>query len=279
MAASVIYCGGFDLATYGSVSINWTDASGAHVLPGSVGKFTIGAAGLTMYTATSAASIAEYAHDFVAELVAGMDALTAQTVTGSFSPVTGLVTLACTGGLFTLSFVGAPGARMKALLGFTGAITGATSYTGPSHPYFCIRPNKPCVSGSVPPVKQSGRTNVKQTSDASRYRLAPITIPQVASWRHDFEPKAMVDRVWFDAGHSSDAALNVYTWEDLWDDYGDQRNPIFAIWYYDNGTIEYLAFDLTNDVYDRATHDRMFPKDDLRFKVMIAASLRARHVV
>src|SRR5690349_15191144 len=146
MAASVLYCGGFDLDQYGDVSINWTDASGAHSLTGTGGKFTIGPVGLTMYTATAAASIAEYAHDFGAELVTGMDALTAQTVTGSFSEVTGLVTLACTGGTFTISFVGDSGARMQALLGFTGAITGLTSYTGASHPIYCIRPALPCVT-------------------------------------------------------------------------------------------------------------------------------------
>ena len=269
MAASVLYCGAFDLDDYGSVTINWTDTGGPWSVTVSTGIFVHGSVGTTLGETAYA--------DFIAYLVAAMDAATPRTVTGSFSETTGLVTLACTGGTFTISFVGAAGTRMKYLLGFHGTITGAATYTGSHHPLYVLKPYLPCVTAYTAPFKESGRSITKRTIDGTMYTLKPATIMRLASWRHDFEPKAMVDRDYFD-GVALAAALNKYTWQDLWDDFGTHRLPIFAIWYSSDAVpvIEYLCFDLMVDDYEKSTHDRMSPRDDVRHKVMISASIRSR---
>ena len=274
MAGYVTYCGAFNLAGYGSVEIDWTDASGVHngVVSLTTGTYVHGTIAATM-------SVSGYTN-FIATLVAAMDAATAQTVTGSFSETTGLMTLACTGGTFDITFPGAAGTRMKALLGMPGTVTGSTSYTGTVHPVYVIKPLYPCVSGNPNPSREKGRTATKSTSDGSMYRLAASTIRKLSSWTHLYEPKGMCDRTWYDQVGPGGSGLNRYTWEDLWDDYGDHVLPIFAAWYSSasTGEIEYLCFDLTTDVYDDTTHARMRANDDTRWRITVAASLRAREV-
>jgi hypothetical protein len=266
----ITYCGAFDSTAYGSCDIAWTDASGAHTITLTPGTYLAGPHAVSMGVAGIG--------DFTATLVAQMDAATAQTVTGGFSETTGLITLACTGGTFTLSFPGAAGLRMQALLGFNGAITGLTSYTGSNHPLYVLKPYLPCVTAYGGPAKESGRSTTKSTSDGSMYTLKPATIRRIASWRHDFEPKSMVDRDVFDNISYPESLKNSYTWEDLWDDYGDHRLPIFAIFTADDNSVETLCFDLTTDDFDKTTHAQMSSRDDVRWKVMIAASIRARSV-
>lgn len=206
-----------------------------------------------------------------------MDAATAQTVSGSFDFTTGFVTLACTGGTFSFSFVGASGGRMRALLGFNGSsFSGQTSYTGTFHPVHTMRPYLPCVSGRDGPSKEPGRSVVKRTSDGTAYVLKPATIIRLDAWRHDFEPKTAVDRDWYDT--ASSATANRYTWEDLWDDHGDLRHPIWVVFVGDLGD-EYLAFDLMEPDYTKVTHKRMGPRDDVRFAVMFAVSIRERVLI
>lgn len=270
MTTYVTYCGAFDSADYGSCDIAWTDAAGAHTVTLTPGTYVAGSHAVAM----SISGIG----DFIATLVAQMDAATAQSVSGSFSETTGLITLTCTGGTFTLSFPGAAGVRMKALLGFNGAITGLTSYTGSNHPLYVLKPYLPCVTAYGGPAKESGRSTTKSTSDGSMYTLKPATIRRLASWRHDFEPKGMVDRDVFENVSNANTLLNVYTWEDLWDDYGDHRLPIFAIFTADDASVETICFDLATDDFDKTTHAQMSPRDDVRWKVMIAASIRARVV-
>lgn len=275
MAASVLYCGAFDLAAYGSVTIDWTDTSGAHSVTLSSGTYVIGSTGTTLDGSTLYPS-------FVAALVAAMDAATAETITGSFSESTGLVTLTCTTGLvFTVSFSGAAGTRCKNLIGFLGTYSVTAigkTFTGNKHPIYVIKPYLPCVSGHKAIAREKGRSKTKRASDSSMYTLRPATIPRLVEWRHDFEPKGMVDRDWFDVVSSALTALNVYTWEDLWDDYGTHLHPIYAIWVYDSATnaTERMAFDLMVDDFDDTTHKHMGKADDVRFSVMLVVNVRDR---
>lgn len=271
MAASILYSGAFDLAVYGASSIDWTDASGPHIVSLSTGVYAhAGSNILTGYGATP----------FMTALVAAMDAATAQTVTGGFDEGTGLATLTCTGATFSISFAGAAGTRMKDLLGFYMATTGALTYTGSLHPVYVIKPRLQAVTAYKPPFRESGRSITKRTSDGTMYSLKPTAIVRMSSWRHDFEPKGMIDRAYFNAIPDTATAKNNYTWEDLWDTFGEHILPIFAIWYSSNSTgeREYLCFDLMVDDFEESTHGRMNPRDDVRFKVMISASIRGRSI-
>lgn len=191
----------WDHRSFGTATINWTDTSGAtsvSVTSASIG--TSGSAGLFSHSAfvsvdpKDRGAVRNLGFAALAPfLQTTMDAASGQTITVTFSEATQAYTLtATTGAVFSLTFVGDAGTRMRQLLGFTGNKTGAMSYTSDCRPRFCIRT---AIDGQAEfrrPSIIEGQYHSRIADGGKPYAVGPVRLAKTARWEHQHETKAAV---------------------------------------------------------------------------------------
>lgn len=266
MTAKAFVSGSWTNDSYGTPGLFFTDSSGTYHVTPNAGTYAHDS------TMADAGVVTPSITPFCAALVGLMNvASPTVTHTGSFSE--GVYTLGVTTGTLTLSFStgGSAGTLMRKLLGFTADSPAAASHTSTVYPWFWLTPSKPGLTNYLPPTRVNGSTKESVSDNGTVYRLAPTSIPRVCSWEHHFEPKERVDRDYLNG--SSVVSTHLYTWEDLWDDFGLGQRPVGL--YVENtaGVYEKLGFRLSAPEYDSTVMSRMRPSDDSRFKIALKARL------
>lgn len=264
MTARCILAAAFDFATIGSAAYTLTDSAGAHpTFTFSSGVYEHGS--ICSDAGVASPSISSFVTAFVAALNA---ASPTKTYSGSWSTTTGLYTISVNSGTFSIATSGVDAYHLLGASGSPFASTG-TTYTSPLVPKFAILPAKPGLTAYLQPTRATGYTKERKTSAGSVRRSKPTSIGREASWEHHFEPKYMVDR---DAYFTA-SATQIYTWEDLWDDYGLAKVPIGMRVEDVAGNYEQLAFSLIEPDYSAGVVKRRAPSDDARFVVSVKARL------
>lgn len=270
MAAGCMLAGSWDLATYGSVGTVFTTTAGTFsTATYSSGKYEHGVICAGAGVATPALS------QWAATLAADMSALTApRTITITWSQTTGLYTVGVDSGNLSLTWSSfgdtSASDRLRKLLGFSGNKSGSPSYTSDYVPWFALKPAIAGLTNDSGVTRRGGASKSATSATGTRYVMQPTSIPRVRTWEHHFEPKERVDRDYLDG---VGGGTHLYTFENLWSDYGTATMPIGASVVYANGRTEIFAFSLDTPEYDRSVLMRMRPNDDVRFKVHVEATL------
>lgn len=268
MTASVVLCGAVDMSTLGTCTYTLTDSTGTKApfdLPTTGYKepgTLIANAGVT---SPSLGSLVGY-------LVGVMNAISpTKTYTGSWSQFTGKYTISVNSGTFSLACSGA--GPSAALFGEATSISSGagSTWTSTYVPKYVIVPKYPGLYNYIPPLRVSGATKERVTSSGKFGAQRPTTVPRVARWDHQFEPKYMVDN---DAsGSTPETQTNLYTWESLWTDYGLGRMPLGICIADSAGNYEQFAFSLMDRDFSEAVVKRRASNDDARFTVSVKARL------
>jgi hypothetical protein len=254
--------GAFDIATYGSVSMDFSDTAGSHsITPFTTGKYEHEVFCINAGVTSPALTL------FATALAAAMNAASpTQNYDVEFSE--GRYTISVDSGAWAPSFTGAAGLRMKALLGMN-VISPGTSITSSTDAWFWLTPAKPGPVNYKPPAREPGQVKEAKPDDGGApYRNRSTAIARLASWEHHYEPKLRVDR-----DYNVGASGTGYTWEDLWDDYGLAQMPIGVYIEGADGNYELMAVSLETAEYDASVYQRMRPIDDDRFKITVMARL------
>jgi hypothetical protein len=268
MARSTIIIGAWDLAVYGSVSVTLTDDGGVFPLtPVSTGVLDhdnlLDDCGMTASTTSYLGAVFE----------AMLNGASSDAYTVTFSRVTGLYTITDVtpaAGPFKLTWTGAAGLRLRNLLGFQADLLGATSYTSTHVPLYCIVPFGGAMANYPGPVQEKGHRSSIRSSAGQAYRNGPLTIPELASFDFEFQPRSHVDRLF----RIATSATHLYGWDELWDDYSDCLLPLALQTVGADGKIERFAFDLATPEFDETTHKPRAKNDHVRWTVSVAALLR-----
>lgn len=207
---------GFDLARYGSVSLEWTDSSGTYSVTMSTGRFAhIDTSASLLHPSTTplvAVAVANPYLWFADELQTAMNASgTARTFAVVWLPTTNRYTISVDSGTVSVAWSGAAQVRMRNLLGFSGALSAAASHTSTLCPRFSIEPSIAYMTGWIDFVAQPDRVAMGQTDGGGLTTLRPNLIPFRTAWSHEYEPIDQVHR------HSQAVADSpLWTWSDMW---------------------------------------------------------------
>lgn len=272
MAHLVYVAQEWDLARYGSVDITWTDDSGAgqSITAVSTGKYRHATSAANSLThpdgGTAVANSTNVSWAPVLEAL--MDAATAQTITLTYSDTTNRYTLACSGAVFSVTWAAGAETRMKKLLGFSGNLSGSTSYTSDVAPYFTLEPRRNAFTGWTDVRAVADSVSTRMTGSADMISVGPARVPYTA-------------RVEF--SHETDAQTlaeyeKLFSWQTFWNDAGrysrlcylcDVSPPV--------GSMSRWAFKLRAPVFDESTHRR--EKNELRnrWRIMLDVLLRGRY--
>lgn len=210
--------------------MSWTDSAGTRSVSMSTadnsGRYCLRDLSSVTYNSKLASGTVDLeVHAFITDLVAKMDAQTANTVTGSFNTSTLAHTIACTGGTFSFTFSGGAGDVMRRILGFTGNKSGQTTYTSDMRPWFVWR------------AAIDGRTNYQQPAmvddqlsqrfaGSQGYAIGPTRPVREARWEHHHEAKEDVHRKFADADTLASGAS--WTFEDWAETAALYGGPIIA---------------------------------------------------
>lgn len=206
----------WDHARLGTATINWTDASGAHAVSVTTGRYSHPFAEDLWRVDVSGAQVVTNVLHFAPVLQAAMDAATAQTVTVTRSTTTGAYTMSCTGGTFNITWTGAAGILMRQLLGFTGNKTGAGPWTSDCTPRYLIVPRVAGRTAYTGPRKVTDIVRRARTDAGDVVAVGPTYLPHVARWEHHFEAEEHV----FLGRADADTVVggHQYTWDSLDED-------------------------------------------------------------
>ena len=260
----------WDVAVYGSLGMTWTDDAGAgHTLSITSGTYRHpGADADSLIHPGGGSAIANTTNGRFSEtLRAAIDAQTTTTPTVSYDNEANRYTLSMTGAVFSVTWSSAAEVRLRALLGFSGNLSGATSYTATLAPYFSIEPRVVGLVGwtDVRAVTDSVNTRVTSSGDIST--VGPARVPYTAR---------------FDLAHETDAQTLAqfstrYSWQQFWNDAGRNGRMCYLI---DSappvGSDVRWAFRLRTPVFDESTHRREVAALRDRWRISIDALIRGR---
>lgn len=265
----VTLCGSWDFAEFGACTYTLTDSAGAHA-PFTFSSGTYEPHDLIVRAGVLSPGLNSFATAF-------RNALNAASPTKTYSVEwdqgTGRYKIGVNSGTFSIVASGGS-SRVDPynLLGNIGAIVSTgDSWTSILLPWFVIKPSRPGLTAYVQPLAAADSIKKRVSAGGTAYHMAPSMVPRMASWRHQFEPKYMVDRDAF--GATGETLTHFYTWEDLWQDFRLAKMPIGIEVGSDAGSYENLAFALDNPDYDDTTVKRRAPNDDGRFTISIRARL------
>ncbi len=267
MTRSCIVGGAFDLARYGTCTINFTDDAGATSVDLTEATYDhdelLDDCGITSLTAGSLGD----------HLAVRMNSVSVEDYTVTFNRATGKYTIAtATSAVFSITWTGAPGERLRSLLGFIANCSGATSYTSSHVPLYAMVPTSAGPSEYPGPWEEKGHRKSIRSSAGQPYRLGPATVPFRTLFMFEYEPRSHVDRAYRTALAS---VGHLYTWEQMWEDFGrDALLPLAIEMVGAEGLTERLAFDLATEQYDETTHKPRAKNDHVRWTVTLAALLR-----
>lgn len=263
MAASVVIAGAWDFAAHGTATFTVTDSGGAHApLSFSSGYYDHG-------IAYNAGAYPPTLLPFSTALQTSLNALGARTYTVSFDATTGRYTITVDSGTFSI----ACNTAALRIIGSTvsPAASTLTAWTSDVIPYYVIVPAKPGLTRYIAPTKATDAVKSRVSSSGQTYRVGPTAIMRSMQWEHEFEPKERVDADYL-AGVGG--GTHLYTWEQLWSDYGLAKLPIgIQIGYAGSSLTEYMGFSLAQSTYDASVYRRRAPSDDVRFTIMVKANL------
>lgn len=268
MAASVVIAGAWDFSTYGActATVAWDGGVSTANITFSSGSYEPGT--ICVDAGVASPALSSFATAFGAALAAAAPLLGFGC---TWSTTTGRYTITNGGDAFDLTFSGAAGARMRALLGLsTDIVAAADSVTGDMVPWYVIVPAIAGLTADSGVTRRSGVSKTATNANGGRYVLRPTSIPRVRSWEHHFEPKERVDADYLAVVATSS---HYYSWEQLWTDYGTAMLPIGMQVVDSAGNIETTAFSLDTPEYDRSVKTRMRPNDDVRWKIHVDATL------
>ena len=277
MARLVYVAQEFDLALYGAVDIGWTDDTGARsisdISTGIYRHATSAADFLTHPSSTlmSTTTIANTTRpSFGATLQALMDAATAQTPTVTYSNDTNRYTLACNGAVFSVTWSGAAQLLMRKLLGFTGNLSGATSYTATAAPFFTLEPRKNAFTEPKALAAVTEAVSRRRTSGGSLTRMGPVVLPHGVSWRFEQEAdSATLDEFAVSPG---------YTWQSFFNDSARHGRRCYFVDYGPPvGSTQRWVFQLMSDGFDSGTHRRTVANLRDRWTIDVEANVIGRY--
>ncbi len=267
--SSVVICGAIDMSTLGTCTYTLTDSTGTK------GPFNLPTTGYKEpgtlianagVTSPSLGSLVGY-------LVGVLNAISpTKTYTGSWSQFTGRYTISVNSGTFSLACSGTgPSAALFGQSSTSTIASTGTTYTSEYVPKYVIVPKYPGLYNYIQPLRVSGATKERVTSSGKFGAQRPTTVPRVARWDHQFEPKYMVDD---DARWSTpDVITNMYSWESMWTDYGLGRAPLGICIADAFGNYEQFAFSLMDRDFSESVCKRRASSDDTKFTVSVKARL------
>lgn len=217
MTRKITVSQGFDLARYGSVTLEWTDSSGTYSVTRSTGRFAHVQTDATLShpstTPLVSVTVANPYTLFAEELDTAMnnDTASTHTFTVTWSPATNRYTIAVDSGTIAVVWSGAAQVRMRDLLGFSASLPAAASHTSTLCPRFSIEPSIAYMTGWIDFVAQPDRVAMGQTDGGGLTTLRPNLIPFRTAWSHEYEPIDQAHR------HSQAVADSpLWTWSDMW---------------------------------------------------------------
>lgn len=268
----VLVAGAWNFTTLGTASLTVTDGGGLH---GAL-SFTTGYYEHKLGIIASSGTINPTCANFGTALEVALNLLAGtQVYTVTQSGTTGRYTIAVDTGTFSIAVNAVAAKLLGAFIGSGTINSTGTSWTGTYVPWSMIIPAKPGLFAYIPPFRQGDAIKERVTSGGDVKRLGPTSVPRLASWQHQFEPKERVDRDWLDAIGFA-ASTQLYTWEDLWTDYGLGNLPLGMLvsWQTDAADIvEYMTYRLLQATYDDTVSRRRAPNDDSRFHITVKARL------
>ncbi len=267
----------FDLSRYGSVDIAWDDDEGAD----SISDITSGiyrhatSAADSLTHPGGGAAIANTAHGCFADaltLLIGARHAVPDLLVVTYSNTTNRYTIAAKpgAGAFTVTWSGAAQLRMRKLLGFTGNLSGATSYTATLPPYYSIEPRIPGLVAwsDVRAIADSVPIRITSSGDTSG-PVGPARTPWTAHVEFAQETDAQT--------LSQYVVDPAYCWQDFWLEAGrygrlcylvDASPPV-------GGDVRW-AFRLNKTAFDESTHRRERAELRARWRIVVEAVLRGR---
>lgn len=280
MARLVYVAQEFDLALYGAVDIAWDDDEGpdtiSDISTGIYRHATSAADSLIHPSSTlmSNTTIPNTAHPsfaaYLTTLIAARHAVpTLLTVT--YSNDTNRYTIATTGTAFTVTWTGAAQLLMRKLLGFTGNLSGQTSYTGQVAPFFTLEPRK---NAYLEPKKLgvvADAVSRRRTSGGRIVRNGPEVLPHTTFWKFSHETDAQtLDEFAVSPG---------YTWQSFFNDAGRHARLCYFVDYGPTSPAvgQRWAFQLMADGFDPSSHDRTVQNLGDRWTISVEANVLGRY--
>ena len=259
----------WDFASYGTSEIAWTDDDGPHTVSYSSGIYRHPGSGADSLTHPSGGlAIANTAHPaFDDTLEAALDAQTTATPTVTYDADTNRYTLAMSGAVFSVTWSSDAQLRMRALLGFSGNLSAATSYTATLAPVFTIEPTKQALTNWTDVRAMSDAVNTRVTSGGDLRTVGPARVPFTAG---------------FEIAHETDAQTlsefsTRYCWQQFWNDAGRNGRLCYLV---DSdpavGSDLRWAFRLRTATFDESTHRREVASLRNRWRVTFGALIRGR---
>lgn len=278
MARLVHFAHEFDLAVYGAVDIAWNDDEGADTISDiSTGIYRHATSAADSLTHPSSSllttlSIANTAHpcfvDTLNALIAARHA-NPTLLALTYSLTTNRYTIATTGGAFTVTWSTPAQLLMRKLLGFTGNLSGSTSYTGTVAPFFTIEPRKVGYQEPRPLAASADTARTKRTAEGMISRVSPQVTPWGITWMVMHESDAQT--------YDEFAVSPGYTWQTFFADGGrNARRCYFVDAAPPVGSTQRWCFQLMRGEFDDSTHRRPIATLRDRWHATIEASIVGR---
>lgn len=279
MARSVHFSQEWDFAVYGAVDIAWNDDEGADTISDiSTGIYrhaTSAADSLTHPGSTlmTTVPVANTAHPsfaaYLTTLIAARHAVPTMLAV-TYSNATNRYTIATTGAAFAVTWSGAAQLLMRKLLGFSGNLSGATSYTGDVAPFFTLEPRRVAYSQPQPLSAVADSASMGRTGSGLITRVGPQVTPYGTTWRVEAELDSQVlDEFAVSPG---------YTWQTFFNDAGRYaRRCYFVDDSPPSGSTQRWCFQLMHGEFDASTHRRAVANMRNQWAVDVEGSVLGRY--
>lgn len=213
------------------------------------------------------------AEDLLAELKTQLDTEPSPAVYSCSISGAGYVTISVDTGTFSLTAWDAP---LRDLLGFTGNLTGASSYTAGLRPGYCWYPSAE-GRAQFTDRRYSKAQIAGRAADGQVYRLGTTERLEQRAWVHEFLSRANVlalppasgnDNV--DPFPEESPRTRDWSWQRLWD-YLVQTGRPFRFYADRTGAVgSYEATYLLDEQAEQDRSERMFPDLDAYWRVPIS---------